>query len=232
MSDVHSNLEALDAVLEDARRRLNSFGHVVNLGDTVGYGANPDEVINRISSCGPRVDSILGNHDSAVLTGDVLWFNELAAQGVNWTRLHVSNESKRFLAGLPTLIRFNLESISVYAVHGSPWDHLNEYVFPGDALLFAQDFLDVTKADVVLLGHTHVPMIVEVKERDGLIINPGSVGQSRDGIPLASYGVLSCEDGRARFEVFRVEYDFEKAAAKILSAGLPGFFAARLVRGI
>lgn len=222
ISDIHANLDALDAVL----KQIGSE-EVVCLGDLVDYGAEPNEVIAEVMRSGAR--TILGNHDSASLTGDTSLFNPKAAMSSIWTRTRLTDDSKRYLQALPEELRIQVEDVSLYFAHGSPDDHLWEYIDPRmDSDLFGH-FLDRAKAQGIGLGHTHVPFVWEEKGR--VVFNPGSVGQPRDGDSRASYAMVTVEGGRVGVEVARVEYDVASAADKILRGGLPASHAARLASG-
>ena len=222
ISDVHANLEALEAVLS----RVGGY-EVVCLGDLVDYGAQPNEVIARVKGAGAK--AILGNHDSAALTGDVSMFNPKAAMSSIWTRGRLSEESREYLGALPEELRMTAGGAELYFAHGSPDDHLWEYVDPRtDEGLFGR-FLGKLKVRLIGLGHTHVPYVW--REGGGVVFNPGSVGQPRDGDPRASYGVVSVGPEEVSVEIRRVEYDVEGAASKIRAAGLPASHADRLASG-
>lgn len=223
VSDIHANLEALEAVLE----RLRGL-EIVCLGDLVDYGAEPNEVIARLRESGAR--SILGNHDAAALSGDSSLFNPKAAMSSAWTRARLSEESRAYLLGLKDEMRLTLGGVDFYMTHGSPDDHLWEYVDPRtDSDLFGY-YLDRVGAKVIGLGHTHTPFVWEEEGR--VVFNPGSVGQPRDGDWRASCAVVTVGEGAPRVDVARVGYDVEAAAEKILHAGLPASHATRLSAGV
>jgi len=222
ISDVHANIEALDAVL-----RLNDGMETFCLGDLVDYGANPNEVVERIRD--DRIGSIVGNHDVAALTGDTSMFNARAAMGSNWTRNHLTEESAAFLRSLPQELRVRADGVEIYFTHGSPDDRLWEYVDPRTHSDLFGHYLDRTKADLIGLGHTHIPYVW--KERKRTAFNPGSVGQPRDGDWRASFALVTLDGGRIEVEPRRVEYDVAVTAKKIRTAGLPESFAARLATG-
>lgn len=233
LSDIHSNLEALRAVLD----ALPSVDRILCLGDIVGYGADPAAVIDLLRERG--AEAVQGNHDWAVVTGDTEWFNPWAARAVEWTRSVLDRGPVDYLQRLPRTL--DLPGPDVLAVHGSPRDPLFEYVVSAEAALGS---FGATGRRVILLGHSHVAMRFSLRERrvewrafpEGggevlgprTLLNPGSVGQPRDGNPRASLALLD-EDG---FEIRRVEYDVARAAGKIREAGLPEFLAQRLFRGV
>lgn len=222
ISDIHSNLEALDAVLE-----LVKGTEVLCLGDMVGYGADPNEVVERLR----EVDAIAvrGNHDEAALTGDTSWFNARAAAAAKWTAGELTDSNKQYLRRLPLQIRTEFAGTPVFLTHGSPNDNLREYVEPETHSGLFAGYLKELGVRVVGLGHTHRPYVW--KEEAGTVFNPGSVGQPRDGDPRASFGLVVFESGSAEVQLKRVDYDVEKAAAKIVAAGLPEALAARLFEG-
>ncbi|KON31112.1 hypothetical protein AC482_01915 [miscellaneous Crenarchaeota group-15 archaeon DG-45] len=223
VSDIHSNLPALRRVLEDA----GPFDAAVCAGDIVGYGPDPGECVGMIEERGFRC--VAGNHDAAVVTGDVSGFNPHAAGAVAINERLLDGERRAWLGDLPTGLTFSVEGIEVAVFHGSPHDPLNEYVFPVEAGLRAQAFLDLTGADLLILGHTHVPYVHRLSRR--MAVNPGSVGQPRDGDPRASYMVIDVEGGAAAVEHRRVGYDVEEVASRMRRLGLPEMLAVRLFHG-
>jgi putative phosphoesterase len=222
ISDVHANLEALEEVL----RRIRGMT-IYCLGDLVDYGANPNEVVEMVRKESAVV--IMGNHDQAVVTGDASLFNPKAAISSIWTRQHLNRENLDYLKGLPTEWKFELDGVSCRLVHGSPDEPLWEYVYPSTHHLLFGHYLKKLGVRCLGLGHTHVPFVWE--ENEGVVFNPGSVGQPRDGDRRASYAILDAEGKDVGVVIRRVEYDIEGAALKIRKAGLPPVFAERLLTG-
>jgi diadenosine tetraphosphatase ApaH/serine/threonine PP2A family protein phosphatase len=238
LSDIHANLEALDATLAAA----GDYDHALVLGDLVGYGANPDEVIDRIRSL-PSATLIRGNHDKVAAHLDTVEsFNHLARHAIQWTASTLSPDRRDWLAALPAGPK-TIDNL-VEICHGAPFDE-DVYIF---------DDLDVRRAfkamrrPLCVFGHTHVPAAfrfdVELQpvgpprgERFRLtldadaayLVNCGAVGQPRDGDPRAAFGVL--ETDSRTLTVVRVEYDVAAAQAKIIAAGLPEVLAQRLAIG-
>jgi diadenosine tetraphosphatase ApaH/serine/threonine PP2A family protein phosphatase len=240
LSDIHSNRQALEAVL--AAVEETGLEETWCLGDLVGYGADPDIctalVRERCSIC------LVGNHDLALLGAiDIATFSEGAAAAVEWTRENVNQETLDFLAALdPTGSR---EGVGLY--HASPRDPVWEYVLATDQ---AEAGFEVMEERVGLIGHSHIALFfvnppgarpgyaqgaqtndgaeIELAEGDWLL-NPGSVGQPRDGDPRAAWLELDTEAWTARWH--RVDYEIEAAAAAIRAAGLPETLAERLEVG-
>ncbi|HUI86903.1 MAG TPA: metallophosphoesterase family protein [Nitrososphaerales archaeon] len=222
IADIHSNLEALEAVLA----RIES-DETYCLGDVVGYGASPNQVIEVLKE--NEILCIAGNHDRAVSTGDTSGFNARAAMAAIWTRRQLQPSSLAFLEGLPLERKLGFDGVRVHMAHGSPDDQLWEYVDPATHSLVFARYLDRVGADALALAHTHIPYVW--KNGGRLVFNPGSVGQPRDGDRRASFATLVSGDGDVRVDNVRVEYDCEKAAAKIRESGLPDQLASRLLVG-
>jgi putative phosphoesterase len=222
LSDIHSNLEAFQAVLKD----MPKVDAIICAGDFVGYGAEPNEVVELARS--KEMRAVQGNHDYGAIARDQSGFNPIAAQALLWTSEKLRKDNVRYLRGLPEQLNLTLGGKRVLVVHGSPRDPLFEYVFPE---VSNQELFRLTKdvaADVVILGHTHAPMTRMIQGK--LIVNPGSVGQPRDRDPRASYVILNIGE-EVEVDQRRVQYDIERTAKKIKSAGLPSELATRLFFG-
>jgi phosphoesterase, MJ0936 family len=215
IADVHANVVALKAVLED----MGKVDVILCAGDIVGYNPYPNETVELLKKY--KVKCVRGNYDNAVITGDTQWFNPVANQTIKWTSDHLTRDSLRFLETLPEHIDLNGLTVS----HGSP-NRLEEFVFENDHERFCQIF-DPFNAKVVVFGHTHAAM--EEACGDKIILNPGSVGQPRDGDPRACYGIYDTET--KKFEIRRVAYDYKKVQQGIADAGLPQLMADRLAYG-
>jgi diadenosine tetraphosphatase ApaH/serine/threonine PP2A family protein phosphatase len=238
ISDVHSNLEALHAVLKEAEEI--GYDEILCLGDFVGYNADPVACLRILQR--KVKHAVLGNHDAAALNPSVAdYFNTYAREAVLWARERLTPVERSFLAGLP--LTANPEE-DVLLVHSSPhnpemWSYI---LSEAEADLEFGTF----EEPVCLFGHSHVagafvregtempmstlasPLRIEKGKR--YLINPGSVGQPRDGDQRAALGILDTESNF--FEFHRVEYDVETAKEKILEAGLPRALALRLDQGI
>ncbi len=220
ISDIHSNIHALNEVLRDVDRQGADV--IICAGDLVGYCPFPNEVIGEMRRRGAIC--IAGNHDRACVNLDTFNMNPLAANAIFWTAKHISQESMDFLRKLRPQVTLNLGGIATSMFHGSPRMD-DEYVFEEDA---NAELLQLAKAQIVISGHTHVPYIKHLTE--GILVNPGSVGQPRDGDPRASYLVFD-EQGE-EFEIRRIDYPKEEAARAVVEAGLPDFLGERLLSGI
>jgi predicted phosphodiesterase len=240
LSDVHSNLPALETVLAAVERSRPE--EIWCLGDVVGYGAEPNACTELIRE---RCDvCLVGNHDIAVLGGlDITTFSEAAKAAVEWTRSIATPATLGFLGELGP--EGSREQVGLF--HASPRDPVWEYVL---SIEQAEAGFDAQAERVGLIGHSHVSLFFNRPEGarpgyshgaqagDGVtleldagswLLNPGSVGQPRDGDPRAAWMELDTEEWTARYH--RVPYDVEKAAASIREAGLPEPLAARLGSG-
>ena len=235
ISDVHANFHALDAVLRaiDAE----SVDAVWSLGDTVGYGPRPNECCDTVRE---RADlCLVGNHDLVAL-GEltVSDFNDEAAAAALWTSSMLTRPSEAFLRGLEP--QAELEGAELF--HASARDPVWEYILTAEA---ARATLELTSAPLVLVGHSHValaltrdgeevlgglaPAGAQIELEGRWLLNPGSVGQPRDGDPRAAWLLLDLDRRIARFH--RAEYPIEKTQAEMREAGLPPLLAERLARG-
>ncbi|MGD0885912.1 MAG: metallophosphoesterase family protein [Thermodesulfovibrionales bacterium] len=236
LSDVHANLEALDAVLKDISKR--EIKEILFLGDAVGYGPNPNECVKRLKE---RCKILLaGNHDKAAVgLLDIDYFNEYARAALLWTRKVMTEKSRNTLETLPVMQKMDKEDLLL--VHSTPkepaaWHYLV-------TLWDAEINFDYFDQRICILGHSHKPFIIErvpsgemvtygnganLGESERYIINIGSVGQPRDADPRACYAVLHDES----VEFVRVRYNIEKAQMKMHEAGLPLPLIERLSRGI
>ena len=229
ISDVHSNWEALRAVW----REIRGADVILCMGDLVGYGASPNEVVEFVRKEMEKRTflCIRGNHDNAIAFGADWAFNPYAREAVRWHQRVMSIENLEFLRRLPVRGLFTDDTGRSYLlIHGSPRAPLDEYLFPWLPDSEFRAVLSYVKQDDLLVGHTHIPML---KIFDGRrIINPGSVGQPRDGDWRAAYAVMDTgKELPDNVEFHRVEYNVEESARKIIETGLPRFLAERLYDG-
>jgi diadenosine tetraphosphatase ApaH/serine/threonine PP2A family protein phosphatase len=240
ISDIHANMDAFEAVLAHATDR---WDRVLVLGDLVGYGAEPQAVIDRVRALEP--DAVIrGNHDKAACgIDDGSQFNTTARVAAMWTGEQLTPDGRAYLRALP------MGPVEIDAqteiCHGTPFDE-DHYIFDGSDAVMA---FDAAERPLCLYGHTHLPAIFrkiddhyEGAPPDGdrevvlplqrgarYLVNVGSVGQPRDGDPRAGYGVLDAEARELR--LYRVSYPVEDTQRKIIAAGLPMSLANRLAIG-
>ncbi|HET7676348.1 MAG TPA: metallophosphoesterase family protein [Candidatus Limnocylindrales bacterium] len=235
LSDIHGNVPALAAVLA----ALAPYDAIWQLGDIVGYGPEPDAVVARLRDEGAL--GVCGNHDAAALGRiDADWFNDDARTAVLWSAGQLSESSRAWLAELPER---HVEA-GFTLVHGSPRDPVWEYLYSTPV---ARANLDAFETRHCLVGHTHVPLVF--REEDGVLetlapsdgstlsldgrrtmINPGSVGQPRDGDPRASALLIDTEAATVTWR--RVEYDVAETQRLMRQAGLPPRLIERLSHGL
>jgi predicted phosphodiesterase len=241
LTDIHANLEALETCLADARAR--TFDQVLVLGDLIGYGADPNAVIDLVRDLNP-VALVRGNHDkvsSGLESAD--GFNAIARSAVHWTATALTEINRHWIARLPhgpAVVDADIE-----ICHGSPVDE-DEYIF---GYVEARAALAASTRPLCLFGHTHYPAIFEYSDGTLIgtdaaagvapevrllrgvkyLINPGSVGQPRDGDPRSAYAIVDVP--AARVELVRLDYPVRAAQEKIRLAGLPEALADRLAAG-
>ncbi|MFB6250260.1 MAG: metallophosphoesterase [Halobellus sp.] len=213
ISDVHSNKVALEAVLDD----LPPVDSIVCAGDVVGYNPWPAECVATVRE--RSLSTVMGNHDRAASSGTSFRFNSMAAAGVDYARAELADDALAWLADLPD-DRTVLDG-RVKLVHGHP-DDPDRYTYPEE---FAPSMLG--DEDVLVTGHTHVQGHETFDE--GIVMNPGSVGQPRDGDPRAAYALLDLED--LTIEERRVEYDVDRVVTAVEETDLPDRIGERLYEG-
>ena len=220
ISDVHGNLPALQKILGE----IGNVDQILSAGDIVGYNPYPHEVIQVFRE--HDIKSVVGNHDQAVISGDTSWFNPYATEAVEWTRQQLTKEDLNYLSNLKKRFTINLDNDRLTVAHGSPRS-VEEYVCPTTIDIKLRGMVSEVQSKYLVLGHTHLPMKKEFKE--GVVLNPGSVGQPRDGDPKAAYCIFKPKKGTC--ELHRVEYDIDRVANKIRETGLPEKLARRLYQG-
>ena len=240
LSDVHANLPALQAVLEDVARTAPG-APIWHCGDVVGYGASPNEVVTELQRVGAT--GVMGNHDLAALGDNVIeTFNEGAHAAALWTRDVLTAESRSWLRALPRVVEMGAATI----VHASLRDPIMEYVVQRE---IAEENLRVLATPLLFHGHTHIPALWSLQDgvahathvgteaialRAGSLVNAGSVGQPRDHDPRAAWLLWERDElgaGLGTVTWRRVEYNIPAAQEAIDAAGLPDFLASRLAIG-
>jgi diadenosine tetraphosphatase ApaH/serine/threonine PP2A family protein phosphatase len=241
ISDIHANFAAFEAILKDAQTRMLGYDLVWCLGDMVGYGPDPNECIDLLLTL-PHV-CLSGNHDWAALGKlDLQTFHAQAARIAEWTRESLTPRNKQFLLARPEKL-----SLGEYLmVHASPRQPIWEYIT--DTTIAEENF-EFFEQPFCLCGHTHVAALFVRDEKSGLarlslpapgvainlkkdsryIINPGGVGQPRDGDPRAAYAILDT-DARL-FTLYRAEYDYQRTQAKMRELNFPQRMIDRLAFG-
>jgi predicted phosphodiesterase len=241
LSDIHANIDALETVLDAAPSA--SWDRAIVLGDLVGYGAEPNAVVDRIRALNPLA-VIRGNHDKAGSgLDDGSSFNHVARMAALWTFEALTSDNREYLRTLPQGPVAIDESLEI--CHGAPFDE-DHYIFDGDDAARA---IDAMTRQICLFGHTHLPVIfrrgdemfdgfmpqggasltVAVDKGLDYLINVGSVGQPRDGDPRAAFGIY--DDVGPSLLLQRIAYPIEAAQRRILAAGLPPSLANRLAIG-
>ena len=234
IADIHGNLEALQAVLKDAKEQ--AVTHYACLGEVVGYGANPKECLDIVREM--KIPTIKGNHDEYCSSGkDPEGFNEYAREAILWTRAQMTEDDLKWLKDLK-YIRIMANFTLVHSTLDGP----NHWGYIFDKLEAAASF-PYQQTPLCFFGHTHVPLafIRDTAVRGGTyskfkieagrkyLINVGSVGQSRDGVAKATY--LTYDINSGQIELRRLDYDMDTAMDKIRKAGLPERLATRLAEG-
>ncbi len=234
-ADIHGNLEALREVLKEYdSRRIDTY---VFLGDAVGYGANPNEVMELLKTCSPHC--VAGNHDWGVIDKmDTVFFNEYAQKALEWTREVLQADYRRSLSSWPLVLRRD-KFLCTHASPQAPEEF--HYIFDATAAEYNFPFFE---EQICFVGHTHRPGVfclrqdtvgvadnarIRLDEDSRYLVNVGSVGQPRDRNPQASFCVYDTERGEIVLE--RVAYPVAETAGKIRAAGLPEVLAGRLEAG-
>jgi len=238
ISDIHGNLEALQAVLKNS---ADNFDQIWCLGDIVGYGPQPNECIELLKQQ-KNLKCIIGNHDAAAIKLlDTAFFNRDAKRSMAWTRTILTEENKQFLSSLPEQLT---EQEHFTLVHGSPRAPVFEYIL--DTYVASLNF-EILETDYCFIGHSHIPAIFtynpektftdliipkanDYSLKPKMIINPGSVGQPRDRNPYASYILLDTEKQILDFR--RISYNIETTQSAMIEHHLPEAHIARLKLGI
>jgi putative phosphoesterase len=221
ISDIHSNVHALSEVLE----KIDDLkvDEVFCCGDIVGYNAFPKECIDLVREL--RIKSVIGNHDLATVDNKLSWFKEDCAMGIKYSIENLEKSDIKFLKNLDFELDFVRDGVSFYMCHGSPRDKIFEYIQPW----FTEEVLSAiakdVDADYIITGHTHIQMEAAVGSQ--VFLNPGSVGQPRDGIAKSCFMVFDTVELKASW--YRLNYDIKAAADAVLKANLPVVFAEKLI---
>lgn len=232
--DIHGNITALEAVVADMdERELGSARYC--LGDLVGYGTFPNEVVEFVRS--REIPTIMGNYDRGVGNNSddcgCAYQTEVEQQrgeeSIAWTNAEITERNREYLRELQKDIHVTVGELQVALVHGSP-RRINEYLYEDRPDASFDRLLDAVEADVLVCGHTHIPYHKELSN-DRHVINAGSVGKPKDGDPRACYAVLSADGADLDVAFHRVEYDVERVATAIENSEMPTPFAEMLRTG-
>jgi putative phosphoesterase len=231
--DIHANLPALQAVLADMEAR--GLAPLYCLGDLVGYGTFPNEVVATIRE--RNIPTLMGNYDQGIghdsddcgcaYTNRVA--EALGKRSIAWTKQQTTPENKFYLRQLPTQIPIQLEALRVRLVHGSP-RKINEYLYADRPDASLERLLDMAQAEVLVCGHTHIPYH-RILPSGRQVVNAGSVGKPKDGDPRACYVVLEAINNDLAVTFMRVPYDVERAAQAIEASEIPHEYAQMLRTG-
>jgi putative phosphoesterase len=240
LSDIHGNIEALNTVLQDIDDQGGVDLFCCN-GDLIGYYPHPQESIDLVrQTCGSRV--IVGNHDEVVrviqpkdFEKEIEWFNHIARKALVWTRNQLlDTEQMEYLRSLPIQKEITHDSKKIMLVHGTPeekWEYFLVYDGPGGVMQEQKARLRgwLKKWDLVVFGHTHIPF--SYKFRGRYVINPGSIGQPRDGDPRSSYAIVDFTDTNMKAELRRVKYSIETTCDSLAKVELDSYLCDRLYKG-
>ncbi len=216
ISDIHGNLPALEAV----RKALPPVDAVVCAGDVVGYNPWPAECLEYIRT--QAIPTVQGNHDREVAADGGTYFNSMAKAGLEYAHQELTDDQLEWLESLPTE-RF-LTDGRVHIVHGHP-DDPDRYTYPQS---FSPSML-AEGVELLIVGHTHIQAVKEFEA--GVVLNPGSVGQPRDGEPTAAFAVVELDASGLNVTTRRVEYDIDQVIEAVETAGLPAPIGTRLRSG-
>lgn len=231
LSDIHGNIEALDAVLGDLKS--HSYDITLCTGDLVGYGPRPNEVINRIREI--KISTVMGNYDEAVgftlpACGchiDNPRQKELSRHSLKWSIEHTTPANREYLRSLPESISMATGGKTILLIHASD-DSISEYIYQSDDERIRQILMQ-TNEHIYIYGHTHFPFIKRVGTK--WIVNAGSVGRPKDGDNRACYVRMKIEDGKVHAEIRRISYDVEKVVQDVENSGLDPAFGEFLRNG-
>ena len=220
ISDVHSNAVALEAILSVFEEA--GVEKILHAGDIIGYNPYPNETVRLFREY--SIISIIGNHDRALITDDTSDFNPYAAEALAWTKRILTHENLEYIRELPNRENLIIDKKRIVLIHGSPRD-VDEYIYPENV---SAHFLAVTKADILMLGHTHVQFKKDYSL--GTVLNPGSVGQPRDENPNAAFAVY--DTSTCEVKLLRACYDIERVIEDMNRAHLPDRLSLRLRFGL
>ncbi len=230
LGDVHANLPALEAVLSHAGQQ--DVDEVWNVGDFVGYGAFPNQVVKLLRNTGAK--SIIGNYDLKVLNFQnkkTKWRKSKQAEkytAFKWAHKKLNKTNRRYLSELPGELRMQVAGWRILLTHASPFSN-EEPLTPDTPPERLEELARIAHAEIIICGHSHQPFARQVG--DAWFINTGSVGRPGDGDPRACYALLELAPGELAVRHYRIEYDIARAAEEIRKQGLPEVFAQMVLQG-
>ena len=233
ISDIHGNIEALEAVLKDIKDK--DIQHIYCAGDLVGYGPRPNEVIEKIRTL--RIPTVMGNYDEAV--GFLLpacgchnsdaAVKKYSANSLKWSTTHTTPRNREFLRELPERLELEVGGKKILLAHAS-LDSMNEYIYENDKERL-MELLEYVTQDIYIYGHTHFPYVDSFLDKGKMVINAGSVGRPKNGDNRATYVVIDVEKTQVNATIYKVSYNIEKVAQEIEASGLHNYFADFLKSG-
>jgi putative phosphoesterase len=231
--DIHANLPALEAAFEDMDHR--GLSNRFCLGDLVGYGTFPNEVIEAIRE--QKIPTIMGNYDQGIGNSSdecgcaykTEFEKALGSRSIAWSNEHTTSANKAYLRQLVSQIPSEIGDLRVLLVHGSP-RRINEYLYEDRPDSGLERLLDLAKADVIVCGHTHIPYH-RILPSGRHVVNTGSVGKPKDGDPRACYVIIEANRNDLDIQFIRVPYDIERAAQAIEKSDMPDEYAKMLRTG-
>ena len=230
ISDIHANLPALDAVLTHAESKKIEL--IYNLGDSIGYGGFPNQVINSLRS--NNIISIKGNYDRKVLRINHnfdKWSNTknpIKLLAFKWAYDQLSDDNIEFIRSFPEQRSSRIVNKKILFVHGSPVSR-KEPIYENTPNSRLAELIKIADSDIIFCGHTHQNMIK--KYNNTVFINPGSIGRQHDGDPRASYAIINISKANIKIDFYRIPYNIEMAVQEIYNNGLPEEFALMTLYG-
>ncbi|MFD3157809.1 metallophosphoesterase family protein [Haloimpatiens sp. FM7330] len=214
MSDIHGNLYALENALKDIKKR--NVDTIVCLGDLVGYGPFPNEVINLIRT--ENILNIKGNYDASVVDNKFSYIRdtEINKFSLPWNVENLTEENKLYLKNLPTEITLNYNNKNIKFVHGSP-RKINEYLKENSKE--AQEVMDIFEGDLLICAHTHIPYIKQYGNK--LLLNQGSIGKPKMGRPNSTYAIIELTEDNMHGEIIEISYDYSKTMKDMKDKNFP-----------
>lgn len=225
VSDIHANLPALQSFV---KKISMDYDLMINCGDSIGYYTSPNECVEILKELNAK--SIIGDHESALLTSNASFMNDFGKQAIIYTKTMIKQEHFDYLKSLKESEMIEIGSKKVLITHSAPGYPIWKELPPGTSANDFNEMFEKSGADIIVMGHTHLPFVKKFKK--GLIINPGSAGQPRDGNPSPSYIELTSNGEDIDIELKRFTYNIDEVQRSVFMEGLPSFLSERLYMGI